>query len=83
MNDKAEELILNLSQQGKSDDLILKQLIYSAKFQMNEEDAVNLVAKTLKKKKTRYQPLSPESRKSHHNQNQLPQRKVLQPLVGR
>ena len=50
MNDKAEELILNLSQQGKSDDLILKQLIYSAKFQMNEEDAVNLVAKTLKKK---------------------------------
>ncbi len=49
MNDKATELILNLSKEGKSDDYILRSLIYSPKIRMAQDEAVSLLAKTLQK----------------------------------
>lgn len=49
MNDKATELILNLSKEGKSDDYILRSLIYSPQIRMAQEDAVSLLAQTLQK----------------------------------
>jgi hypothetical protein len=49
MNDKAVELILALSEEGKTDDFILKQLIYTPNIRLKKDEAVSLVAKTLKR----------------------------------
>ncbi len=52
MNDKAVELILALSEEGKTDDFILKQLIYTPNIRLKKDEAVSLVAQTLKKNET-------------------------------
>ena len=52
MNDKAVELILALSEEGKTDDFILKQLIYTPNIRLKKYEAVSLVAQTLKKNET-------------------------------
>jgi hypothetical protein len=49
MNDKAVELILALSEEGKTDDFILRQLIYTPNIRLKKDEAVSLVAKTLKR----------------------------------